>query len=316
MNTFQHREDEEKEKWKESFTEENLQSMRARAVEASEAYLAWFSEYIVNEPNDWWSKLYRPRRTGAPISYWMLKRPEGNSIDSISNADGITEDALRAYLQEKFGKDEKGQKDLAILQDKIPELVEKINIANARVVEFNPTLTFLTGWNTSVQFLGGSEQAKSAAMYTANYMLKNTGEKAVLFALFNHVREHIKEFPSTAENRGEAIRTCSHFMQRILNSLCAAKEVAAPIAAAVAMGIETTMASHGTWITFGLKATKYVLEKRKQNDDSDESDDDEDNEETDKPKEDEVDADELVYGEETVVNIDSSNREYDATGTR
>ncbi len=94
------------------------------------------------------------------------------------------------------------------------------------VEEHNFTHTDLTSSNSCLYFLGYSAQADFAMFYLYNYLNKDdTDLGQSLPSLITESQNHIKKYPSTADDSGTINRIVQHTLTRIRNTLSAQREL-------------------------------------------------------------------------------------------
>ena len=111
------------------------------------------------------------------------------------------------------------------------------------MVEFNPILTAVLGSNTCALLLGSSEQSKSAAYYVGPYVNKYKCALVDSLDIVWEAMEHVKKYPSVAEDTGTKKRVAQHIMTRILNKLNSLMEVSDTQAAAALLGLCVSLCS-------------------------------------------------------------------------
>ena len=105
---------------------------------------------------------------------------------------------------------------LVLLYD---EVVGSLVNANGYVAAYNPLLSLCTGAHNNVQFLGSVSQSKSAMAYLCPYLGKRKSPLLHSLVVLEDVINHVRRYPSTAEDSGTAKRTAVHVYQRLLNRL-------------------------------------------------------------------------------------------------
>ena len=113
---------------------------------------------------------------------------------------------------------------------------------NASLIEFSPVMTRLLNCNTAPLLLGAGQSAKGAGLYMCKYMVKDAYALQASLSVLLDARQHIKDYPTQAEDAGTDTRTTQHFLQRVLNSTTA--ELAPTQAAAIVLGIPSAAHSH------------------------------------------------------------------------
>ena len=119
---------------------------------------------------------------------------------------------------------------------------KKMVCRNGSLVEFSPVLTRLLNCNTAPLLLGAGQSAKGAGLYMAKYMTKDSYKLQASLSVLLDARQHIKDYPTQAEDAGTSTRTTQHFLQRVLNSTTA--ELAPTQAAAIVLGMPSAAHSH------------------------------------------------------------------------
>ena len=113
---------------------------------------------------------------------------------------------------------------------------------NASLVEYCPVLSASLGCNTAPLMLGGGETAKVAGLYMCKYLVKDAYELTACLSVLVDAREHIDQYPSTAQEDTRDDRTSKHFLQRVLNA--SATELSPTQAAAIVLGMPSSGHSH------------------------------------------------------------------------
>ena len=90
---------------------------------------------------------------------------------------------------------------------------------NLSVVQFNPTISAVTGSNTAVYHLGSETQSVNALCYIAPYMTKNKVPLLETLTSVAQARRDIEKRPSQADDTGTNFRTVAHLVQRTLNRM-------------------------------------------------------------------------------------------------
>ena len=116
--------------------------------------------------------------------------------------------------------------DKISLQELYRKISNELCNRNGYVVEFNKTITCLTGCNTAAMMLGNAMQSKSALFYLSDYFAKNKVELSHVLSTLEESRRHIDSHPSLADDAGSTTRTVQHWLTRTANSLTSSSEVA------------------------------------------------------------------------------------------
>ena len=130
--------------------------------------------------------------------------------------------------------------DLTTMYNAVAAQLEK---RNGYVVEFNPILTAVLGSNTCALLLGSSEQSKAAAYYIGPYVNKYKCALVDSLDIVWEAMEHVKKYPSIAEDTGTKKRVVQHIMTRILNKLNSLMEISDTQAAAALLGLNVSLCS-------------------------------------------------------------------------
>jgi hypothetical protein len=190
-----------------------------------------------------------PPSSAKEVSYWELSRQK-----LYLSEDSKVYDLLKSTL--KPGDDFESHK--IFLQDKFLTY-------NTNMVEYNRTLLTTAFCNQSVQLLGSTGQATSAAMYCVDYMAKRETGTAKTLGILSQAFTDIQNHPSKAVDTTEESkqkRAAKHVLQRYLNKIVGKDEISAPMAAYVVGGESTSLSSHkGKYVnTWG--ALKAILANR------------------------------------------------------
>ena len=187
------------------------------------------------------------------IIIWEIKRPLINKLPELPteyffDADGTlqgpaataaeddtdlqgNEDKISRWINNQF-RDILTERSFATISDHIlsqlecPGLIELFKYVskvlperNLSVVQFNPTISALTGSNTAVYHLGSETQSVNALCYIAPYMTKNKVPLLETLTSVAQARKDIEKRPSQAEDSGTEFRTVAHLVQRTLNRM-------------------------------------------------------------------------------------------------
>ena len=150
----------------------------------------------------------------------VLSPPETKQSILLNLSESLTEtdwDVVRPSLE---------RMDEVALQELYRKVSNQLCNRNGYVVEFNKTITSLTGCNTAVMMLGNAMQSKSALFYLSDYFAKNKVELSHVLSTLEESRRHIDSHPSLADDTGSTTRTVQHWLTRTANSLTSASEVA------------------------------------------------------------------------------------------
>ena len=133
------------------------------------------------------------------------------------------------------------------------EVVDQIRDLNGYIVCSIHVLSALLGCNTAAYMLGSASQAVAVFFYLQDYVVKDSTPLVQSISVFAAAMDHIKEFPSKADDReeNESKRDALHYVQRIVNSMSGAMEIPAEMAAAYCVGLESSVTSHNTVLIFG-----------------------------------------------------------------
>jgi hypothetical protein len=153
--------------------------------------------------------------------YWELERPpiKEPPADKERETEGTTcENIWPQQLLDRFSQLPKSEKE---------KIRRAIVNRYESVVEVNDVITSLLASNTAVYLLGSNEQSKSILFYLLKYMTKDSVALANSITVINDTLNHIRRYPSTADDSGTDSRTLKYFLQRVINSLSSSIEVSA-----------------------------------------------------------------------------------------
>ena len=117
-------------------------------------------------------------------------------------------------------------------------------------IEASHVVTSCIRCNTSLQFLGTEEEARSAGFYAVKYCGKNPVKANIILPV---LLEMNKQRESTAEDAGTTARDTQYFLTRALNNFCSMCEYSDTQIASSLMGNDSFHASHIFW-TFHAKS--------------------------------------------------------------
>ena len=178
------------------------------------------------------------------VLVWELKRPEISPLPDIPLHFHDDESAVKTFciqqLMESMGGTDAHNLDGPVstiaewmhndlsadqvttiyshIADKLPE-------HNGLVTEFNDTIINTTGSAVNCILLGNSTQSKNALFYLAPYIGKSKVQLATCLTSLNNALQHVKKYPSTADDTGTNKRTAQHILTRTINSLNLKMEV-------------------------------------------------------------------------------------------
>ena len=118
----------------------------------------------------------------------------------------------------------------------------RVLCSNGNIADFNRVMSAETGSNAVPLSLGAGIGAKATAMYQIKYMLKEADLIQVFASILIDAHEHVRAYPSTAEDSGTEQRTALHEAQRIQNG--AQIELPLTTAACVNLGIASSYHTH------------------------------------------------------------------------
>ncbi|EFX67269.1 hypothetical protein DAPPUDRAFT_261899 [Daphnia pulex] len=130
------------------------------------------------------------------IMYDLKRRPSGNPEDlKLSPEDLSDYTSLSSNYQQR--------------------LRDTLRSQNGMVVEYNPLVSTLLGWNTNVSVLGSDAQDKAALSYLIKYVTKPPAERAHSLSLLYHSRRdrYGHQFQKTAERLSEPPLLKQNFKQ-------------------------------------------------------------------------------------------------------
>lgn len=133
---------------------------------------------------------------------------------------------------------------------------------NGFVVEFNKTITSLTGSNTAVMMLGNACQSKAALFYLSDYLGKNKVGLAQVLSTLEESKKSIEKRGSVAENRGTDVRTVQHWLTRTANSLITAMEVADTQAVAALLNRPVEICTESFRLVGVNECLRYIRDTR------------------------------------------------------
>ncbi len=192
-------------------------------------------------------------RDNRMIMYY-LKRPQ-LVLPVVTSTTNTEKKGEHVYLPENDQQlfNDLSQED----QIKISKLMMN---RNGLVVDYNPVQSAVLGCNTNASILGSDAQAKAALCYLLKYVTKPPAELAHSLSLLHHARRTIELYPSKAKDSGSTIRTGIHYLNKIVNKLCGAIEISAPMAAAAIQGMPAEMCSESFWVAYVTAAVNYALD--------------------------------------------------------
>jgi hypothetical protein len=228
---------------------------------------------------------------------WELKRTKIEKLESIE-ADPSGKEFYYAVLKDALGTYPGNGAVLRFLQqlnsDEIKSVYEYVNEnlegANKNVVAYNPALTACLGCNTAAYFLGNTTQSNSSIYYICPYIAKDKASADTVITTFEKAVNDVVRHPSTAEDTGTPLRTVTHLLQRVTNSLSRKVEITDTQAVACLLGMGPELTSE-KFVYFGPnQAANYAIAgqiERRQRDpnstgtSSDSYDDDSDDDDSD-----------------------------------
>ena len=121
---------------------------------------------------------------------------------------------------------------------------------NGIVADFSKVLTGCTKGNAVPLTLGAGAASKSTSMYQIKYMGKNSTKLSVSVPVLIDALRHVRNYPSTADDRDQPSRVAKYFTQHVINH--SAVELEATQAAALVLGIGSSGGSdhieyHHAW---------------------------------------------------------------------
>jgi hypothetical protein len=134
------------------------------------------------------------------VLVWELKRPyifplpereENASREWIMNE-------LKGVLQEKDWTQFHpllGGLSISVLADLYDSVQKDLFRRNGYVVEFNKTITSLTGSNTAALLLGNAVQSKSALFYLSDYLAKDKVAFGQVLTTLETAKRNIEQYP-------------------------------------------------------------------------------------------------------------------------
>ena len=108
---------------------------------------------------------------------------------------------------------------------------------NGSVVDVSPTASTVLNCNTAAYHLGSLQQGRATMFYLVKYMTKDSVALSTSLSILHSAMQHVKKYPSIAEDTGTAKRTAQHFLLRAINLLSGQSEVSATQAAASLLGM-------------------------------------------------------------------------------
>ena len=129
---------------------------------------------------------------------------------------------------------------------------------NGWIVESSDVLTNVLGSNTAAYLLGNTSQSNSSVFYVAPYMCKNKASLEACLTVFIRAYEHVKKFPSVADDSGTSERTAKHIVTHVLNTLNIQMEVTDTQAAAALLNFGSEISSDSFAYYGPYEAMRYL----------------------------------------------------------
>ena len=120
---------------------------------------------------------------------------------------------------------------------------DTLTCRNSIIADYSLVLSGCTRGNAVPYSLGAGSGSKSASLYQIKYMGKDCVEISASATMLIDAYEHIKQFPSSAEDAGSDDRRAIHFCQRVINT--GGMELEGLQAAGVVLDVQSSGASDG-----------------------------------------------------------------------
>jgi hypothetical protein len=149
---------------------------------------------------------------------------------------------------------------------------ENIESANGSVVAYNPALTACVGSNTAAYVLGNTTQSNGSIYYICPYIAKNKAAADTILTTFEKATNDVIRNPSIAADTGTSLRTVTHLLQRVTNSLSRKMEITDTQAVACLLGMGPELTSE-KFVYYGPnEAANYMIAEQMEKDGSDGTD--------------------------------------------
>ena len=99
------------------------------------------------------------------------------------------------------------------------EFRHELTNRNGWVVPTNSTIHNCTGSSCNALLLGSTQQSTASLFYIMPYLCKNKVALQACLVALEKAQEHVKKFPSVAEDSGSNKRTVQHMFTRVVNEL-------------------------------------------------------------------------------------------------
>ena len=147
-------------------------------------------------------------------------------------------------------------------------LNDKLPTKNGWISETNETLANITGGSTNVIILDIAKQSKGVLFYVALYVCKTKVALEQYLNVFKNVQEHIKKYPSRADDTGTTKRTVQNMFTRVMNTLHSHIEVSDTQAAVILLNMNMEVTSE-TFAYFGADhSVNYLTYELNQHNDN------------------------------------------------
>ena len=100
--------------------------------------------------------------------------------------------------------------------------------------------------------------------YLADYMVKSPLEIASYLSLAPTAHNHIRRFPSIADDTGTASRTEQYLFNRMINSINGSSAVSLQTASAALLGLPSTGCSHDNAFVVVWHVISYLKNQRQE----------------------------------------------------
>ena len=198
------------------------------------------------------------------ISVYELKRPKLTSLEEIpreilEGSDKLLSEFVVMRIMTKIGSDSEEIIKVSAIKDWLKSLNRKSMIAiyniikeelpkrNGLIVPFNDVITALLGCNSSVQFLGNSEQSKNTIFYLVPYLTKDNVSLSNCIPIIEQAYKHVIDKGSVASDQGTDLRLAKHLGMRLLNLLDSKLEISDTQAVAALLGMGAQVVTDNFW---------------------------------------------------------------------
>lgn len=146
------------------------------------------------------------------------------------------------------------------------DLVSLMTPANDCVVEYNEVIALLCGCNQSLNPLGNTQSAITAAHYISKYIATTSCELSTTLSLLQMIKtalEDIQKHPSIAADAETSSRKVKHLMARLINNYSGSIEIPETLACRFLMGEESYVSTHNGVFVFNGNAIIDIRNDRK-----------------------------------------------------